>query len=234
MNNREEYWNNYYDYWKEKVKDMKEVPNDSIIEWLISQANIQGKVLEVGCGFGRLFQFYSKLDVKVFAIDISEKMINEARKHSYGNIIEIKKAKAEKLPYHDDFFDCIICMATFDALKQEKSLSEMLRVLKIGGKLLITGKNINYFGNDKLARNAEILAKKKGHPNSFTDVIELQTQLNEKNHKILSEYYFLKRGDFSNKNFTNKLPFRFYEYFLVVEKGSNMIDFTNFSARSSK
>ncbi len=233
MNKKEKYWNDYVDYWKEKTKDTKEVPNDKIIEWLINQVGIKGYVLEVGCGFGRLFSYYEGLDVKVYAIDISARMVEEAWNSANPNIIHVEKAKAEKIPYSTNAFDYVICMGTFDCLEQEKALSEMMRVLKIGGKLLITGKNINYFKDDHLAREAERKAKENGHPNLFTDLFELYIQLKEGDHKILSRYFFLRRGDFSKRKFTVFQPEYFYEYFIVIEKGSNLINFKKFSKGDS-
>lgn len=224
------YWNNYYDYWKEKVTDTKEVPDT---DWLIDQVGISGDVLEVGCGFGRLFPYYSDLNVKVHAIDISKKMIKEAKKRINCNIVEVKKAEAEKIPYLDNTFDYVICMGVFDCLEQEKALSEMLRVLKLNGRLLITGKNITYFKDDYLAREAERKAKENKHPNSFTDILELKLQLYERKHFSILSYYFLRRGDFSKKLYTVFHSSFFYEYFIVIKKGSDLINFKNFSKGDS-
>jgi len=226
--NREEYWENYYEYWKAKVGD-KDVPKDNVVESFIARSNIkEGKLLEVGCGWGRLFDFYSP-DLEVYAIDISMKMVEKAEDNRTDNVIQVLQAEAEEIPFFTNMFDYVICIATFDTTNQEKALSEMLRVLKIGGKLLVTGKNNNYFKDDKEAYEAEKGARKKGHPNFFTDIIELKKQLKQKKHKIISEYYFLKKGDFAERLFVKYIPLEFYEYFLVIEKGSKDVDFRKFS-----
>jgi len=229
-----EFWNLYCEYWKDKIKETKEVPNEKILEELIDLIDLKGDVLEVGCGFGRLFPYYLTKNVDVFAIDISDKMIEEAEKNINKNIVDIRCAKAEEIPYLDDSFDYVICLATFDCLEQEKALSEMLRVLKIGGKLLITGKNVYYYLDDYKALEAEINAKKNGFPNSFTDVKKLIKQLKYKEHKIILEYYYPRRGDFSECFYYNKRPKFFYEYFLCVEKRTNAIIFKKFSKKNSK
>ena len=45
----------------------------------------------------------------------------------------------------------------------------MIRVTELGGRILITGKNDKYYADDEQAYIAEEAARKKGHPNYFTD-----------------------------------------------------------------
>lgn len=244
MKDRKNYWNeDYYKYWKIRVEEANiskqasstiikgdtKAPGDDIMEWLITQSKISnGIILEIGCGWGRLFPIYSNLNLSIYAIDISKKMVEEAKKNKIEKLIEVKEAEAEILPYEDNFFDYVSCLATFDATYQEKALFEMFRVLKLDGVLLLTGKNINYCDDDKLAMEAEKGARSKNHPNYFTDVIDLKSQLKEKKHKVLLEYYFIKRGDFSKKQLTNKMPEKFYEYFLLIQKGTEDFKFKKF------
>ena len=75
------------------------------------------------------------------------------------------------------FFDKIVCYGVFDACFQENAICEMLRILKAGGELLITGKNRYYNEDDGQAIIAEEAARKKGHPNYFTDVNYMLKQL---------------------------------------------------------
>ena len=62
---------------------------------------------------------------------------------------------------------------------QTEALIEINRICKKGARVLITGKNDNYCDNDKLAMEAEIGARKKGHPNYFTDVRKLLKNINK-------------------------------------------------------
>lgn len=86
--------------------------------------------------------------------------------------------------FEDESFDVIVCMGVFDCCDQEVTLKELLRVLKVNGKLLTSGKNKNYFGNDNPAWIAEVNARKKGQPNSFTDVRNILEQLSAIGNKL--------------------------------------------------
>ncbi|OYT42336.1 MAG: hypothetical protein B6U78_01455 [Candidatus Aenigmarchaeota archaeon ex4484_224] len=83
-------------------------------------------ILDAGCGTGRHLNFFEKLDKKVVGIDISKKMIKEARKKfrgylAIGNILS--------LPFKDKAFDCAICLGN--------SLGSLLENWKDGLKELI-------------------------------------------------------------------------------------------------
>ena len=241
---RKKYWDTgYYEYWEKRVEEANDptiesseiikndakIPGDETFEWLINQSRIgNGKILEVGCGWGRLFEAYSKHNLLVYAIAISRKMVEEAKRNKIDQVVEIKEAEAENIPYDSNTFDYVACFATFDATHQTEALREMLRVLKINGKLLLTGKNRSYYEDDELAMQAEKWARRKGHPNFFTDVPDLKAQLIERGHKIALEYYFVRRGDFTKLDYLEVIPSRFYEYFFVIQKMSDDYIFNKF------
>ena len=67
------------------------------------------KLIDIGCGFGRTFDYFFKHEVFVSGIDISSRMI-EAAKKSYENedlITELIVSSAEKLPFKDKEFDFV-------------------------------------------------------------------------------------------------------------------------------
>ena len=160
-------------------------------------------------------------------------MVKEAQTVKTYNLIEVREAEAEKIPYKDRFFDYVSCLSTFDATHQHKALSEMMRVLKIKGLILLTGKNANYYDDDVLAIDAEKGARHKGHPNYFTHVKKLKNLLYNKGHRIKLEYYFPRRGDFGKLNFYEKMPQKFYEYFFFFFKLSRKYKFEPFSSKFS-
>jgi len=249
MDNRKEYWNEtYYDYWKNRVNEANskkifksnivvndyKVPGDEFYEIILDEEKISnGKVLDVGCGWGRLFPIYFKRRLEVFGVDISEKMVEEARKNFPNAVISL--SEAEKLPFKNGTFNFVVCFGVFDATFQNESLGEMLRVLKIGGKVLLTGKNANYFSDDKEAFAAEIGAIKKGEPNYFTDYQKLIKEITKNGHKIISTYFFKRRGDFSKKIFSKKIfeKEKFYEYLLIIQKEKNDFNFEKFYKKHS-
>jgi ubiquinone/menaquinone biosynthesis C-methylase UbiE len=89
-----------------------------------------GRVLDVGCGTGH----HLKMFPGAIGIDVSEKMLKEARKH--GRVV---KARAEALPFEDESFDTILCMFTvLNLCGWKKAVKEMARVLRPGGVCIAT------------------------------------------------------------------------------------------------
>ena len=86
--------------------------------------------------------------------------------------------------------------------------------------LVISGKNDHYFLDDDEAYIAEINARKKGHPNYFTDVHNMLKQLKPLC-QIIEQSYGLRRGDFLQGKFHSDIPKRFYEWKLIVKKVKN-------------
>lgn len=98
----------------------------------------KGKVLDVGCGTGVLdFQLY-KLGLKVIGLDISKKMLEEARR-KYG--LNCICADSITLPFKSNSFDLAISIVALHHLFDKKvifySLREMLRIVKPKGTVLI-------------------------------------------------------------------------------------------------
>lgn len=235
MKNRKDYWNEeYYQYWKARVDESNksEGKSDIIIGDYktysddvynhIFNKNLfnKGNILEIGCAWGRMFNLYNKNNLEIFGIDISSKMIEEAKKNWKKSNLYV--SEAENLQFKSNYFDNIACLGTFDALNQVDALNEFIRVAKVGCKLYLTGKNIRYDkDNDKEAVLAEKGAKKKNEPNFFTNVEMLISDLKDKDHLILDQFFFKKRGDFSKLNFSKKFDKLFYEFFLVIKLSSN-------------
>jgi ubiquinone/menaquinone biosynthesis C-methylase UbiE len=103
-------------------------------------------ILEVGCGTG-VMSILARLKTgntgKVHGIDIAEKMIKQARKKAekYGLDIDFKVASIDDLPFPDNNFDLLIASMMFHHLPvniKEAGLKEIYRVLKSGGRLLLS------------------------------------------------------------------------------------------------
>lgn len=144
---------------------------------------------------------------------------------------KLKETDGITIPWKDNMFDKAICYGVFDACDQEKTLAELMRVLKQGGQLYITGKNYNYCDDDNEAYVAEVNARKKGHPNSFTNLKEMISQLQNQGAIIRQKFLFERRGDAVNDRVADIcLEDKFYEWQIIVEKAAdNMFVFEKFS-----
>jgi ubiquinone/menaquinone biosynthesis C-methylase UbiE len=233
---RKKYWNeDYYRYWRVRVKEANENTSDSssVVKGdsltaadksyfsAINLLNIKedSSVLEIGCGFGRSIPFLYSKTKNVSAIDISEAMIRAARKEcrEYKEV-KFTVSEAEKTLYQSNIFDNLICYFVFDALCQKEALLEMNRILKKTGTVLITGKNDNYFVDDREALIAEGNARQKGHPNCFTDLKKLLEHLEEFGFALIDNRFYLRRGDTNKECFETSMPDFFYEYTIVLKK----------------
>ncbi|MCF8719389.1 class I SAM-dependent methyltransferase [Nitrospina gracilis] len=248
---RKEYWNkNYLEYWKQRVEEAdadqaesRVVPKDPVTgsdkvirDLLARHAFRPGNVLEVGCAWGRWFGFYREHGLEVHGVDISRAMIEAAQQDWQGKdgIGSIREAEAEALPFDDNSFDNVTCLAVFDATFQHRALAEMVRVAKPGALIVVTGKSDRYFEDDSAALDAEAGARRKQHPNFFTDVPAMLEQIAAQSHTLLSAYYFPRRGDFGQGRFATETEQPFYEYMLFLEKGGHRFAFTPFSSDHSR
>ena len=220
----------YSKYWKDRVKhasDGTKVPGLEILEELVAELKISSKdrVLDLGCGQGRIFPVIKHYTNNIFGIDIDLSMINDAMSYDYTSL-HVAKAEDSRCP--NDYFDKIIMLGTFDIVEQEKSLAEINRILRMGGTCLITGKNSTYCKDDEIAFIAEKKARLKGFPNHFTNVRKLIRYLPVLGYSCESLNVFVRRGDFGNNK---KIRYTqgeavsrhadFYEFSLLLRKVSN-------------
>lgn len=242
MDNRKEYWNkDYFEYWKKRVEesnnttqnksnivknDTKASSDDNYLEAIdLVQIKPNDVVLEMGCGFGRSLPFLHNRSKNLYAVDISEAMI-EAAKENYTHLegINFFVTESENTPFENNFFDVIVCYASFDAMYQEKAIKEFNRILKPNGKLLFTGKNDNYHDDDQLAIVAEVNARKKGHPNHFTDLKWFTENIEKTGFKVIQQRFFERRGDISENKYQTNMPSKFYEYLMLIEKTRSQLN----------
>lgn len=98
------------------------------------------KVLDLGCGNGRYFEYLKEKKVNYFGVDNSEKLI-EIAKARYPEA-DFQVADALNLPFPDNFFDKVVSIAVLHHIPSEELriqfLKEVKRVLKPGSVLFLT------------------------------------------------------------------------------------------------
>lgn len=98
------------------------------------------RVLDIGCGTGKFVFRLQKINdgLEIHGVDISKDMIGKARAKSKNDEIEFKVGDVEELPYEKNYFDIITCSNSFHHYpSQKKAVSEMQRILKDEGKLMV-------------------------------------------------------------------------------------------------
>jgi ubiquinone/menaquinone biosynthesis C-methylase UbiE len=105
----------------------------------IGTENIKS-VLEIACGTGRVTRHIREAlppHIKLYATDISNDMLNVARRELDNDGIDFSVEDAQDLSFADNSFDLVICQFGMMFLPdKKKGLTEILRVLKPGGKLM--------------------------------------------------------------------------------------------------
>lgn len=100
-------------------------------------------ILDVATGTGDFsIEALSLKPEKIIGVDISEGMLEvgrqKMRKRKFDSIIELRLGDSENLPFTDNFFDAVIVafgVRNFEDMKG--GLTEMLRVVKPGGKVIV-------------------------------------------------------------------------------------------------
>jgi len=118
--------------------DKKAFFNQIAQEWENShQPNQDKEKLEYlfqGCGTGRLIPFLCQTvgaEGLVVGSDFSDEMLRIAKKNYRQKKLFFLQADAQKLPFRENSFEAVICLALFPHLPDKlKALKEFCRILK--------------------------------------------------------------------------------------------------------
>ena len=101
------------------------------------------RVLDVAGGTGDLSLAFSRRVGKwgqVWLTDINNSMLTNGRDRlaDKGFLLPVAQCDAEKLPFPDDYFDCVsVAFGLRNMTHKDRALAEMYRVLRPGGRLLV-------------------------------------------------------------------------------------------------
>jgi SAM-dependent methyltransferase len=139
-------------------------------------------VLDAGCGNGKNIKYFND-KCKIVGIDKCNGLVDICKKNGY-NVIQ---SDIKSLPFEDNTFDFSMSIAVIHHLDKEedrvKAVNELLRVIKPGGKLLIT---VWAFENDDYSK------KKK------FDIGDNIVKWNDRT-KISERYYYIYNKLLFNK-----------------------------------
>lgn len=115
-------------------------------------------VLDVACGSGNAALVAARRYCIVSGIDIAENLIDraQARAAAEGSQIDFRVGDAQDLPYPDARFDVVTSVfGVMFAPDQERAASEMLRVCRPGGRIVVANWMPEAFGGDFFGAHAK-------------------------------------------------------------------------------
>jgi SAM-dependent methyltransferase len=97
------------------------------------------RLLDVGCGPGASARLAaSDFGLRVDAVDASAAVIERARAHRGADSVTWHVADIRALPFDDHTFDGVLCECVLSTAPRHEALTELARVLRPRGRLLIS------------------------------------------------------------------------------------------------
>lgn len=148
------------------------------------------RVLDIGCGNARDIASISQSGGQVVGVDISEGMVEAARREI--NCIGIRDVilqvgDATCLDFPDDFFDKILCSEVIEHIPDvSRALREMRRVLRPGGSLVLSTPNKgSWYGFERYWIWERLLRRTWPHPcDEWRNMAEVLTLLEQSRFKV--------------------------------------------------
>jgi len=155
---------------------------------LINKFGHGKKIIEIGCGKGEISKELSNFGYVVDAVDVSKEAILLAKRKKskvnflLGDIFILKRT--------DNYYDHVFSFHVMEHIKDiEKTLFEVKRILKIGGKFIVRIPNSNSF-EAKIAGKDWFHWDEPYHVNHFSD-FEFVDLLKKSGFKEISINYHL-------------------------------------------
>jgi ubiquinone/menaquinone biosynthesis C-methylase UbiE len=130
------------------------------LEMLEARVAPGSKVLDIGCGTGHLAGELMRRGYDAWGVDFSDGMVRYASEHYGADRFQV--GDIERIPFADNTFDGVMCLGVVEYLTaDEPALREMWRVLKPGGRAVITTPSsiCPFFYIDRAIVNARRLAR---------------------------------------------------------------------------
>jgi len=133
----------YYDKWAQVYDLIYGSKKDDVNFYKNEAKKVKGKVLEIGCGTGRIYLELLKEGVNAYGIDLSPAMLSSLNKKAkkLGLKTKIKKADMRDFNLRDKFSLIIIpfkaFLHIFTAEDQIKALKNINKHLLLNGKLIV-------------------------------------------------------------------------------------------------
>lgn len=199
--------NNYFtiksDYWDDFYKDCKDIKDIILVErkniikkYIIDNFDKNSKILDLGGGTGVLSSELIKMGYKVDMLDISKKMIDQAKqkyKNLNINMFENKLICGNFLDLKlENTYNVVTALGFFEYQEDySKNLNKIYYYLSDNGQVVfnlpIKYNLSNFFGLSKYVNNIKNNFKKNIHPGlKVKNMTEIKKNISNNNMKIIN------------------------------------------------
>ncbi len=111
----------------------------------------RARILDVGCGTGRLARGLAERGARVWGVDPADAMLDRARAVRARNVV-FARAAAEALPFPDGSFDRAVLRQVVHLVDRLRAFAEVARVLAARGRVVVATFHPDHFENVWVAR----------------------------------------------------------------------------------
>ena len=137
----------------ERHQKMAEGFGREYAEKLVSRGFYEGRIIDVGCGFGamNIVLAHRFIDSEIVGIDLSDPLLRlatqSAQAAGLGDRVRFEKADVHQIPYDDDSFDTVISINMVHLVDDPvQMLNEIERILSPDGCLFIADIRRSWIG----------------------------------------------------------------------------------------
>jgi ubiquinone/menaquinone biosynthesis C-methylase UbiE len=116
------------------------------LEFIADYVKNNDRILDYGCGNGRLLEILNNKKVNYTGVDISGKLIKLAKQKYKGKNIKFNKISSSRsLPFPDEYFNVATSIAVFHHFPENYAqilTKELFRITKKGGHIILTVWNL--------------------------------------------------------------------------------------------
>ncbi len=124
----------YKEFWQERSRKELDLLEHAIVKDLLPASG--KRVVDIGCGFGRLADCYLDRFEQVIMVDGSMSLLQQARETTQGRAHYVA-ADANRLPFRDASFDCVMMIRVFHHLNDSQHVVSEYRRLLGGDATLV-------------------------------------------------------------------------------------------------
>lgn len=106
-----------------------------LVQYLTKRFQLDGKLVDIMSGRGEHAQAFDDLGLDVWCVDMSPAAPEVFNKRNQ-RLIKCD-VDTEDLPFEDNYFDVVFCKSAIEHVNPDHLVSEMYRILKPGGKIII-------------------------------------------------------------------------------------------------